>query len=130
MQLGDGATPVACSLAQGDLITRRERWLRLCDRALAEKELTDDGARLRFRSLDGVKSELEELTALERDCCSFAAWTVNIEGTELVLHVSAKDDAVAAVHALSDDLPAPAGAGRSWPRPRPVRRGRRSSSPG
>jgi len=54
---------------------------------------------------------LEELAALERDCCEFAAWTIRTEGAELVLHVSAKDGAVAAVHALCEDLLAPAGPG-------------------
>jgi len=50
------------------------------------------------------------LIILERDCCSFAAWTVSSEAADLVLHVSAKDDAVDAVHALSEDLAARAGA--------------------
>lgn len=110
-QLGDDPAPVACSLRPDHLAARRERWLRLSDRALAKKELADDGVRLRFRGLAGVRSELEELAALERDCCAFAAWTIRTEGAEIVLHVSAKDGAVAAVHALSEDLPAPAGPG-------------------
>ena len=52
-----------------------------------------------------------KVAALERDCRAFAAWTIRTEGVELVLHVSAKDGEVAAVHALSEDLPAPAGPG-------------------
>lgn len=99
-QLDDPATPVACSLGQGDLVKRQERWRRLCDRALREKERTDDGVRLRFRALAGAQSELEDLAALERDCCSFGAWSVSSEGAELVLSVSAEGDAVAAVRAL------------------------------
>lgn len=113
MGLGDGGNPAArprhrrhvaaCSLVQGDLAARRERWLALCDRALSEKGPTPGGVRLRFAQLPGVKRELEELVTLERDCCSFAAWSVRVEGAKLVLDVSAKGDSVATLRALFDE---------------------------
>ncbi len=92
--------PVACSLAPGDLAERRGRWLRLCDRALSSTEATENGVRLRFRRLDAVEHELRDLAALERECCSFAAWSVSSQRGELVLEVSAQGDAVAAVRAM------------------------------
>lgn len=112
MELRDRANPAACSLAQDDVAARRERWLRLCDRALSEKEPTETGVRLRFPRLEGVESELRELATLERECCSFAAWSVRCEGADLILEVSAEGDAVATVRSLLDELPsAPAGTG-------------------
>ena len=98
---------VACSLAPADLQGRRERWLRLSDRALVEKKPIEAGVRLRFQRLDGVEAELRELAALERDCCSFAIWTVTGDGAEVHLEVTAEGEGIAAVRALFDE-PAPA----------------------
>ncbi|HEV2772542.1 MAG TPA: hypothetical protein VGV57_06910 [Thermoleophilaceae bacterium] len=94
---------VACSLAPGDLAGRRERWLRLSERALLEKRPIPGGVRLRFRRVDGVEGELRELAELERDCCSFAAWSVTSEGTDPTLEVTAEGDGVAAVRALFEE---------------------------
>jgi len=105
MNLDDRANPVACSLSQVDGNERRERWLRLSDRALSDNESTQAGVRLRFRRLDGVESELRELAALERECCSFAAWSVSSDRAHLILEVSADGDAVGVVRALFEDLP-------------------------
>ena len=103
----EDADLVACSLTPSDVHGRRERWLRLSDRALVEKKAIEAGVRLRFERLDGIEAELRELAALERDCCSFAAWTVTGEGAELRLEVTAEGEGVAAVRALFDE-PAPA----------------------
>lgn len=101
---------VACSLAPGDLAPRRERWLRLSEQALLEQTPTPAGMRLRFRSVDGAEHELRELAALERDCCSFATWSVTSDGADLILDVTADGEGVAAVRALFDE-PAPASSG-------------------
>ena len=37
---------------------------------------------------------------LERDCCSFAAWSVRSEGADVTLEVTAEGEGVAAVRAL------------------------------
>ncbi len=95
-----------CSLSQVDGSNRRERWLRVCDRALLDKAPTNDGVRLRFRALEGVESELRELAALEHECCSFATWSVRIDHTNLILDVSAEGDAADLVRALFEALPA------------------------
>ena len=98
---------VACSLAPVDLAGRREFWLRLSDRALVEKEPIAAGVRLRFRRLDGVEDELRDLAALERECCSFATWSLTSEDADLRLEVTAEGEGIAAVRALFDE-PAPA----------------------
>jgi hypothetical protein len=97
----------ACSLVQRDLVVRHERWLHLCDHALSAKEPTHRGMKLRFRRLKHVEVELRQLAKLERDCCSFAAWSVVREGTDVVLEVSAYGDAAVAARALFDEIPAP-----------------------
>ena len=94
---------VACSLAPGDLAGRRDQWLRLSERALLEKKPIRGGVRLRFRRLDGVEGELRKLAELERDCCSFAAWSVKSEGPDLTLEVTTEGDGVAAVRALFEE---------------------------
>ena len=59
------------------------------------------GVRLVFAANLGVADELRSLTALERDCCAFATWTVHERGTGLTLDVTADDpDAIAAVRSL------------------------------
>jgi len=92
------------------LAGRRRRWLRLSEQALLEKEPIPAGMRLHFRMLDGAEGELRELAALERECCSFAAWSVRREGADLTLDVTADVERVAALRALFDE-PAPASSG-------------------
>ncbi len=101
------ASPAACSLGHSDLATRRTRWSEPCDRALFETKPTDDGVRLRFDGMPGVKEELDELTALERECCSFASWSVRIDRDQVVLDVSAGKESVGAVRQLLQGLPSP-----------------------
>jgi hypothetical protein len=112
MEVRDRLDRAACRLIEDDQAARRERWLRLSDRALCEKEPTDRGVRLRFRRLAGVEDELRELAALERECCSFASWSVRREGDDVVLRVSAEGTSAATVRAMFDEPPpAPADAG-------------------
>ncbi len=84
---------------------RRERWLNLSDRALSDKASTQAGVCLRFRPLEGVESELCELAALERECCSFATWSVRRDAANVILEVSAEGDAAGIVRALFEGLP-------------------------
>jgi hypothetical protein len=86
---------VACKLGTADLAAQRERWLALVERAGAGREETGDGLRLRFRAGPGVAEELEALARVERACCAWAAWDV-----EVVLHARSEGDGVAALHAM------------------------------
>jgi hypothetical protein len=97
--------PVACSLNQGDLALRAQRWRALAGRAGGQVSRTDNGLRLTFRAEQGVADELAELAALERDCCGFATWSVAMAEGQVALEVSAQDEvAVAAVQAMFDTL--------------------------
>ncbi len=105
---------VACSLSQGDLARRADRWRVLAEGALEQVSRTERGQRLTFRADPGVAAELEELSALERDCCSFATWSVDQVGGQFVLDISAAGDAgVQAVQALFGDLPRSGSASRA-----------------
>jgi hypothetical protein len=92
---------VACLLTQADLGQRQERWLHLGECAFIGSVITDNGLRLIFRAAPGIETELKELTALERDCCAFATWSLHDHGDELALGVSADSiDGIAAVQAM------------------------------
>src|SRR5215208_1870658 len=95
--------PIACNLGSEAHRDRRERWLRLTRPALVEKRLTPRGVQLRLRPLDGVEEEARALVDLERDCCSFARWSVERHGAMVTIDVSAAGEGVKELHALFDD---------------------------
>ena len=95
---------IACSLNQDDLHGRRVRWHTLADRALVRIDATEAGLDLVFASEPVVESELAELAALERDCCSFASWEVEAGRDHVVLHVRGEGDAVPAVQGMFTSL--------------------------
>lgn len=97
--------PVACALSEQDLRQRAERWRALARSAGQQVSRTDRGLRLTFSARPGVAAELDELAALERDCCAFATWSVSSADDRLVLDVSADGEvAVAAVQSTFDSL--------------------------
>ncbi len=97
---------VACSLSQGDLARRAARWRTLADAALEQVSTTEQGQRLAFHDSPGIAGELEELSALERGCCSFATWSVTKVDDRLVLDISsATEEGAQAVQAVFLDLP-------------------------
>jgi hypothetical protein len=107
----DESAPVACSLGQGDLAERTARWQTLAARALRQAAPTQDGVRLVFTADPGVADELESLVALERGCCAFAAWSVQVGPARLTLDVTADgEEAVTAVRSLFPGLGAASGA--------------------
>lgn len=102
-QLEPAATPVACTLSSADLDTQRKRWRRLAAKALVERAESEDGLRLSFRAEPGVANELHELTAVERQCCAWATWTVH-ESERITLVVRSTGEGIAALHAMFTSL--------------------------
>jgi hypothetical protein len=117
----EGGTTVACSLDPDVLDERRVRWQALWACGAVDTVATEKGLRLIFQAGDGVEQELFRLAALERECCSFADWTVTAGEEGIVLEISAQDAvAVAAVHGMfrglrRGDGPDGAGAGSAAP---------------
>jgi hypothetical protein len=96
---------VACSLQQKDLAERHDRWVELTRRAAIDAVTTSNGLRLLFRAEPGVEVELRQLAELERDCCSFADWSVRTRGNDVVLDVTADtEEGIAAVQAMFGGL--------------------------
>jgi len=83
---------IACRLTARDRAQRSERWGAL---GSYDCEQLDDGLRLVFAA--DVEAELQELAALERECCAFAEWSVVGNAIEVRAHTA---EAIAAVHAL------------------------------
>jgi hypothetical protein len=93
---------IACTLGSEEHRDRRERWLRLTRQALEEKRFTPQGVQLRLRPLSGVEEEARALVELERDCCSFARWSVASHGATVTIDVTAGGEGVKALHAQFD----------------------------
>lgn len=106
---GRSEAAVACSLSQADLASRQQRWLRLGERAHTGTVTTSNGLQLSFRTEPTTENKLNELIALERDCCAFANWSLHSHGDTLALDVTAHSaEGIAAVQAMFRDLqPAP-----------------------
>jgi hypothetical protein len=87
--------PVACTLVAADLADRGADWARL---GVPVREAIPAGLRLTYGT--EAESDLRRLAALERECCAWAAWSVDRRGDEVVLEVTAAPDAVPAVREL------------------------------
>lgn len=95
---------VACTLSDTDLKTQRERWLALGDNFGLGRQETADGLRLRFRYHPAIREELGALVAVENECCSWAAWSVDEEGESLVMAARSTGTGVAALHGMFTQL--------------------------
>ncbi len=92
---------VACTLADTDLKTQRERWINLGEHFGLSRYETADGLRLSFKDHPAVEAELQALIEVENGCCSWAAWSVErSQDGALVMTASSQDDGIAALHAM------------------------------
>ncbi len=91
---------IACTLTTSDLAAQRGRWLRLIRVSGSGRVETADGLRLGFRADSGVAEELEQLAAVERRCCAWAAWSVTRSDDRVELAVTSAGDGVAALHSM------------------------------
>jgi hypothetical protein len=91
---------VACTLTDTDLKTQRERWLTLGENFGLDRVETTDGLRLSFRDHPAIREELEFLVAVENECCSWAAWSVEREGDALVMAARSEDVGVQTLHGM------------------------------
>ena len=91
---------VACTLTDTDLKTQRERWINLGTNFGRGRERTDDGLRLLFADHPAVEQELQALVAVENDCCSWAAWSVERAEGFLVMAARSKGEGIATLHGM------------------------------
>lgn len=91
---------IACTLTSAGLAAQARRWERLIAQSMTEYAETADGLRLSFRPESGVEDELRRLVAVENDCCSWAAWTVETNAEATVLDVRSTGPGVATLHGM------------------------------
>jgi hypothetical protein len=92
---------VACTLTDTDLKTQRERWINLGEIFGLGRYETDDGLRLTFKAHPAVEAELQALVAVENECCSWAAWSIERgEDGALVMAARSQDDGIPALHGM------------------------------
>lgn len=95
---------VACTLSGSDLKSQRERWLALGENFGLGRRETETGLCLDFRYHPAVRAELEALVAVENECCSWAAWSVEREGDTLVMAARSKGVGVTTLHGMFTQL--------------------------
>ncbi|HEX4324856.1 MAG TPA: hypothetical protein VHZ77_09540 [Gaiellaceae bacterium] len=95
---------IACTLSGTDLKSQRERWLALGENFGLGRRETKDGLRLSFRSHPEIRKELDALVAVESECCSWAAWSVEDEGDRLVMAVRSQGMGITTLHGMFTQL--------------------------
>jgi hypothetical protein len=91
---------VACTLTSTDLKSQRERWINLGTNFGRGREETADGLRLMFVDHPAVEQELQVLVAVENDCCSWAAWSVERHDGFLTMAARSEGEGVATLHGM------------------------------
>src|SRR2546421_5071410 len=88
-----GVPAIACDLtdAPDTAEERMAEYVRLFDQALAGRDRTDKGVRLRFRADDGVEAWARDLAVREKACCPFYNFAVSTTGGEVWWDISLVD---------------------------------------
>ncbi|MGW4058576.1 hypothetical protein ACWEGE_09850 [Amycolatopsis sp. NPDC004747] len=105
------STPIVCDMttAPDTDEQRLAEYRRLFAQALAGRERTAEGIRFRFRAAPGVESWVRDLAAREKACCAFYAYTVTVEGDQVLWDCAVPDNDIARAvldqfYALPDTL--------------------------
>ncbi|HEX3735956.1 MAG TPA: hypothetical protein VHV53_00295 [Solirubrobacterales bacterium] len=85
--------PIACSLGASDLRRRLDEIAALGSESLIAGEARDGTRVLRFRHDEETRRRLMEIVAAEADCCPFLDLDVSECDGELILTVTAPEDA-------------------------------------
>ena len=91
---------VACTLNDTDLKSQHDRWLNLGEHFGIARKQTEDGLRITFTDHPAVAVELRALVAVENECCSWAAWSVEVEDGALVMAARSEGEGVVALHGM------------------------------
>ena len=91
-ELAELSELVACTLLDTDLKTQRERWVNVGSNFGRGRTEADDGLRLLFVDHPAVEEELRALVAVENECCSWAAWSVERDNGLLVMAARSQGD--------------------------------------
>jgi MerR family copper efflux transcriptional regulator len=86
-------TPIACSLGAEELQRRLGAIAEIGAESLISSASEGAAHLLRFRAGAATQAKLEGILAAERECCPFLDLTLSEDGGELVLSVTAPEDA-------------------------------------
>src|ERR1043165_841906 len=98
-------TPIACSLGASDLRQRLSEIAEVGADSLIERGTVGERHLLRFRSDAKTRRRLEAIVVAEAKCCSFLDLSLEEQGAELVLTVSAPGDGQPVADELAAALP-------------------------
>ena len=93
----DESVAIACDLTVTDLQGREEAWRRLLSVSLVRKSAIANGVRLELGTELQTAHTALDLLGAERDCCSWANWTLMNGSGVTVLEITANEDGA---HAL------------------------------
>ena len=84
---------IACDMtdAPDTADERMAEYDRLFTQALAGRDRTDDGVRLRFRADEGLEAWVRDLAAREKACCPFYTFAISTTGGEVWWDISLVD---------------------------------------
>src|SRR5947207_3181049 len=91
---------VACSLGSAGLGAQAARWAALREGSELRQIDSPTGMSIFFRADSGVVKELEELVAVETECCAWASWTVEPLPGEVAMHAVSTGEGVAVLHGM------------------------------
>ena len=92
---------IACTLTTANLKTQRERWVALRGSFGLARHEAPDGLRLTFEDRPEVEAELQQLIAVENECCAWAAWTVERDSDgALVMAARSRGEGIATLHGM------------------------------
>ena len=89
--------PVVCALKGSEMGDRVAAWARLGRSAVVRRQPHSRGAVLEYRRSPNVETELRHLIGLERDCCSFLEFDLELQAERLVLTVAGPAEAAALI---------------------------------
>ena len=102
---GEDAAAVACNLSADELGDRTAAWQAITSRALRTKAAIPKGVRLSFGPDHQTAHDLLDLTAAERDCCAWAAWTLTSTPDATVVEVTADGHGAATLQRMFEVTP-------------------------
>jgi hypothetical protein len=95
---------IVCTLDSAGFATQAARWTQVLARGAIDYVEIEGGIRVQFRAEPGVEQELRELVAVESECCSWAAWVVDIREDRLALRVTSTGDGVTVIRTMFESV--------------------------
>jgi len=102
-------TPIACTLSVGDYRKRFAHIAELARDALRSYERNELALQLRYDA--AAADRVNEMVSRERECCAFLTFELRQEGEEIVVSISAPEEARIAAETLFDQFVTPARTG-------------------